>query len=112
MRVLDDQQAAVVRRVCEAIVPGCDRTGADVYVDALLARMPEEARSGVVGAFESLAEPSTPARTPCASASSRPSSGWYGRSPARRSTATSSPPASGAGSVGGDRLPLPTCRAA
>jgi hypothetical protein len=56
MHVLDEQQAAVVRRVCEAIVPGCDRTGAEVYVDALLAGMPEEARGGVVGAFQSLAD--------------------------------------------------------
>ncbi|HEX4010748.1 MAG TPA: hypothetical protein VHX62_12090 [Solirubrobacteraceae bacterium] len=56
MRVLDERQAAVVRRVCEAIVPGCDRTGAELYVDALLAGMPEEARDGIVGAFESLAE--------------------------------------------------------
>jgi hypothetical protein len=56
MRVLDEQQTAVVRRVCEAIVPGCDRIGAEVYVDALLAGMPVEVRGGVVGAFQSLVD--------------------------------------------------------
>ena len=40
MQVLDEGQAAQVRAVCELIVPGCARTGAEVYVDALLARMP------------------------------------------------------------------------
>jgi hypothetical protein len=56
MQVLDNRQAAVVRKVCEAIVPGSDRTGAEVYVDALLARMPAELRAGAVGAFESLSD--------------------------------------------------------
>ena len=56
MRVLDEQQAATVRKVCEAIVPGCERTGAEVYLDALLAGMPAEARGGVIGALMSLAD--------------------------------------------------------
>jgi hypothetical protein len=54
MRVLSGEQATLVRSLCELIVPGCARVGAEVYVDALLARMPEPARSGAVGAFESL----------------------------------------------------------
>jgi len=54
MRVLDEQQAAAVRAVCEAIVPGCERTGAEVYIDALVAGMPPEVRGAVIGAFESL----------------------------------------------------------
>lgn len=57
MRVLREQQAALVRSVCDLIVPGCERTGAEVYVDALLARMPEGDRAGVVAAFAALSEP-------------------------------------------------------
>jgi len=57
MRVLDDGQAQLVQRVCELIVPGCARVGAEVYVDALLARMPAGDRAGVVGCFQALASP-------------------------------------------------------
>ena len=57
MQVLDQRQAALVRTVCEVIVPGCARTGAEVYVDALLAHMPGADRKRAVAAFESLAEP-------------------------------------------------------
>ena len=54
MQVLDESTVALVRTVCELIVPGCDRIGAEVYVDALLARMPQDARAGAVASFESL----------------------------------------------------------
>jgi hypothetical protein len=57
MQVLDDRQAALVRSVCELIVPGCQRVGAEVYVDALLARMPDEDRAGAIACFETLASP-------------------------------------------------------
>jgi hypothetical protein len=57
MHVLDDRQAALVRSVCDLIVPGCARTGAEVYVDALLAHMPDADRGHALAAFESLAEP-------------------------------------------------------
>jgi hypothetical protein len=57
LQVLDDAQAALVRSVCELIVPGCERTGAEVYVDALLARMPDDARAGTLAAFTALAQP-------------------------------------------------------
>jgi hypothetical protein len=43
--------------ICELIVPGCARVGAEVYVDALLARMPEDARSGALAAFDALEQP-------------------------------------------------------
>ncbi len=59
MRVLDERQAELVRTVCELIVPGCERTGAEVYVDALLARMPDNDRGGIVAAFGALSEPAT-----------------------------------------------------
>jgi hypothetical protein len=57
LQVLDDAQAALVRSVCELIVPGCERAGAEVYVDALLARMPAAARDGVLAAFSALRGP-------------------------------------------------------
>jgi hypothetical protein len=57
MLVLDQHRADVVRSVCELIVPGCARTGAEVYIDALLARMPDDARAGVLAAFDALEEP-------------------------------------------------------
>jgi hypothetical protein len=57
MRVLDERQAQLVATVCELIVPGCARVGAEVYVDALLARMPEGDRAGVLASFDALADP-------------------------------------------------------
>jgi hypothetical protein len=55
LRVLDDQQATLVRALCELVVPGCERVGAEVYVDALLAGMPADMRAGMLGCFEALA---------------------------------------------------------
>jgi hypothetical protein len=57
LRVLDETRAASVRTVCELIVPGCARTGAEVYIDALLARMPDGPRADVLAAFDELAAP-------------------------------------------------------
>jgi hypothetical protein len=57
MRVLSDQQGELVRSVCELIVPGCARVGAEVYVDGLLARMPGEDRAGVIACFQALESP-------------------------------------------------------
>ncbi|HWE09862.1 MAG TPA: hypothetical protein VG325_10935 [Solirubrobacteraceae bacterium] len=54
MQVLDEPRAELVRSVCELIVPGCARVGAEVYVDALLARMPADDRAAVVAAFSAL----------------------------------------------------------
>jgi len=48
MQVLDQSTTALVRTLCELIVPGCERVGGEVYVDALLARMPDDARAGAV----------------------------------------------------------------
>ena len=56
MKVLNDSQAALVRSLCELVVPGCERVGAEVYLDALLARMPDDARAGMIGCFEALAD--------------------------------------------------------
>jgi hypothetical protein len=57
MLVLDDHRAAVVRAVCELIVPGSGRVGPEVYIDALLARMPEPEREEMLGAFDALEHP-------------------------------------------------------
>lgn len=56
MQVLDERETELVRSVCEAIVPGCARVGAEVYVDALLARMDEPNRAGALAAFDALAD--------------------------------------------------------
>jgi hypothetical protein len=61
-QVLDDQQAEQVQAVCELIVPGCRRVGAEVYVDALLARMPDGAREDALRAFNELAAPAEQGR--------------------------------------------------
>ncbi|MFZ1995725.1 MAG: hypothetical protein WAU75_16560 [Solirubrobacteraceae bacterium] len=55
-QVLDDRQATLVRALCERVVPGCERVGAEVYIDALLARMPDDARVGVIACFEALSD--------------------------------------------------------
>lgn len=55
-QVLDERQAGVVRALCELAVPGCERVGGEVYVDAILARMTPEARAGAIACFEALAD--------------------------------------------------------
>ena len=56
MQVLDEQQAGMVRSLCELIAPGCERVGAEVYVDALLARMDGDMRAFAISAFTGLAD--------------------------------------------------------
>jgi hypothetical protein len=55
MHVLDDRNSALVRTLCELIVPGSGRVWPEVYVDALLARMPEADRDAILAAFAALA---------------------------------------------------------
>jgi hypothetical protein len=57
MPVLDDQRSGVVRSLCELIVPGSARVGPEVYIEALLARMPADQRAFVLGAVDALAQP-------------------------------------------------------
>ncbi len=59
MQVLDQRDAERVALVCELIVPGCKRIGAEVYVDALLGRMPAEPRAAALAAFATLERPAT-----------------------------------------------------
>ena len=57
MLVLDEESAAVVRSVCDVLVPGSARIGPEVYIDALLARMPEAERVSTLDAFSALGQP-------------------------------------------------------
>ena len=56
MHVLDESQAGLVRSLCELVVPGSARVGAEVYIDAVLARLPGGARAGMIACFEALAD--------------------------------------------------------
>ena len=56
-----------IERLCELIVPGSGRVGPAVYVEALLAGMPEGTREHAVHAIDTLAAAEDPAaleRTP------------------------------------------------
>ena len=57
MHVLDEHTAEVVRSLCELIVPGSGRVGPEVYIDALLARMPDAQRGAALAAFGALEQP-------------------------------------------------------
>jgi hypothetical protein len=57
MLVLDEHRTGVVRSLCELIVPGCGRTGPEVYIDALLARMPAPDRDATLQALDALEQP-------------------------------------------------------
>ena len=63
LRVLDETRAASIRAVCELIVPGCARVGAEIYLDAILARMPPAPRDAALAAFDELAGPAEQGRT-------------------------------------------------
>jgi hypothetical protein len=55
-QILSEEQMALVRSLCELVVPGSERAGAEVYVDAVLARMPEGDRAGMIACFEALGD--------------------------------------------------------
>lgn len=59
MLVLDDRAATAVRSICEAIVPGSARVWPEVYIDALLARMPSGQRAFALAAVAALAGPAS-----------------------------------------------------
>ena len=56
LRTLDAAQAQTLERLCELIVPGSSRVGPAVYIDALLAAMPQPHRDGVITSIESLGD--------------------------------------------------------
>jgi len=55
-RVLDGQRASALESLCEWIVPGSTRVGPVVYVDAVLAAMPAEARRDALHAIDALSD--------------------------------------------------------
>jgi hypothetical protein len=55
MHVLDEQRAAVLRSLCDLIVPGSARVWPEVYIDALLARVDEGTRAATLAAIDALA---------------------------------------------------------
>jgi hypothetical protein len=57
MLVLDEHRSGVVRSLCDLVVPGCARVGPEVYIDALLARMPDDQREATLAAFDALEQP-------------------------------------------------------
>lgn len=57
MIVLDERRADAVRMLCELIVPGSGRVHPEVYIDALLARMPDEQRELTLAAVDALEAP-------------------------------------------------------
>jgi hypothetical protein len=54
LHVLDERRSALVASLCELIVPGSARVGPEVYIDALLARMPAADREATLAAFDAL----------------------------------------------------------
>jgi hypothetical protein len=54
MLVLDGRRSELVRRLCQLIVPGSERVSPEVYIDALLARMPDGDRELALGAVDAL----------------------------------------------------------
>ncbi|MGP0049788.1 MAG: hypothetical protein ACLPZR_13190 [Solirubrobacteraceae bacterium] len=55
--MLDEHRSEVVRSLCELIVPGSGRVGPEVYIDALLAHMPDDQREAALAAIDALEEP-------------------------------------------------------
>jgi hypothetical protein len=55
LRALDASRAEAVEKLCELIVPGSSRVGPVVYVDAVVAGMPPDVRTGALGAIDALA---------------------------------------------------------
>ncbi len=52
--VLDRRRARALRSLCDLLVPGSARVAPEVYIDALLARMPEGQRAAVLDAVDTL----------------------------------------------------------
>jgi hypothetical protein len=55
MTMLSDERAAAVDALCELVVPGSSAVGPAVYIEAVLAEMPEAAREHALAAIDALA---------------------------------------------------------
>ena len=56
MPILDEHRSTVVRTLCELFVPGSARVGPELYIEALLARMPPPQCEATVAAIDALRE--------------------------------------------------------
>jgi hypothetical protein len=63
LQVIDGETARMIEGVCDRIVPGSARVRPAVYVDALLAEMPEPQRAAAIAAFASFADGEIEGRT-------------------------------------------------
>ena len=57
LRILDPHRADVLASLCEIIVPGSERVAPVVYIDALLARMPDPQKEAVLASIDALEGP-------------------------------------------------------
>ena len=57
LRILDPHRADVLASLCEVIVPGSERVAPVVYIDALLARMPDPQKEAVLASIDALEDP-------------------------------------------------------
>jgi hypothetical protein len=56
-RSLDSHRADLLASVCETIVPGSERVEPVVYIDAIVALMPEPQREAVFASIDALEQP-------------------------------------------------------
>jgi hypothetical protein len=56
LRAFAAREAELVRRVCEAIVPGSSRVAPEVYIDAIAAALPREELEALLDALATVAE--------------------------------------------------------
>jgi hypothetical protein len=56
LRNLDERRAGVLESLCETIVPGSARVGPVVYIDAIMAEMPEPIAQAVTQSIDALAD--------------------------------------------------------
>jgi hypothetical protein len=57
LRNLDSHRADVLASLCEVIVPGSERVGPVVYIDAIMGLMPEPQREVVRASIDALEQP-------------------------------------------------------
>jgi hypothetical protein len=55
LRAFATREAELLRKLCEAIVPGSSRVAPEVYIDALAAEMPRPDFEALLAALDSLA---------------------------------------------------------
>lgn len=56
LRGLDEARARVLESLCETIVPGSSRVAPVVYIDAVVAEMPQAQRDAVLASIDALAD--------------------------------------------------------